>query len=164
MIDDYTDEVVRRTFGLADRVAGLAERLVGLLERWEVAGVAEGTQTEEQAEEQAEGLLEAVAGYCVTDTWTLDDEDVKDPELPATGPGGGTMALKIQTVATLPLGDTGAEALLPEIKRLQAALAASLERERLLAEQLDKARADLEAVRLELDSLRHRHLPGTGNL
>jgi hypothetical protein len=85
MIDDYTDEVVRRTFGLADRVAGLAERLVGLLERWEVAGVAEGAQ----AEEQAEGLLEAVAGYCVTDTWTLDDEDVKDPELPVVGPGGG---------------------------------------------------------------------------
>jgi hypothetical protein len=74
------------------------------------------------------------------------------------------MTLKIQTVATLPLGDTGAEILLPEFKRLQAALAASLERERLLAEQLDRAREDLDSVRLELDSLRHRHLPGTGNL
>jgi hypothetical protein len=81
MIDDYTDEVIRRTFGLADRMAGLAERLVGLLERWEVAGVAESTGEQEQSE----GLLEAVAGYCVTDTWTLDDEDVKDQELPATG-------------------------------------------------------------------------------
>jgi hypothetical protein len=66
------------------------------------------------------------------------------------------MTLKIQAVATLPLGDAGAEALLPEIKRLQAALAASLERERLLAEQLDKARADLDSVRLELDGVRYK--------
>lgn len=86
MIDDYTDEVIRRTFSLADRMAGLAERLVGLLERWEVAGVPDGAE----GEAQPEGSVEAVAGYLVTDTWTLDDELVKDPEPPEAGePGGG---------------------------------------------------------------------------
>lgn len=74
------------------------------------------------------------------------------------------MTLKTRTVATLPLGDSGVEALLPEFTRIQNALAAALERERILAAQLDRARADLEATRQDLDSLRYRvgQLGGSG--
>ncbi len=69
-VDDYTDEVIRRLFGLA-------ERLLGLLERWEVAGV----EQVEQAE--PDGLVDAVAGYAVTFTGEMELEH--DPELPELG-------------------------------------------------------------------------------